>query len=379
MITKPLYLSTISDIHLGARRNQSGFIIDNLNKYITCDEHLSKIDMLVFVGDIFDGLLSLPDEDVGLIDKWISNTLKLCYKYKILVRILEGTPSHDRNQSQRFEIINEILFSNNEESLDLKYVKTLSIEHIDRFGIDVLYVPDEWNHTTEETLIEVKNLLSTKGLTSVDFAFMHGCFDFQMPAVVKPSIKHISNEYLSIVKYLIFVGHIHQYSQNDRIFSQGSFDRLAHGEMEAKGFLSAIVNPDASYEVEFIENITARKFITISCTSDEIDDNLKKIEKVVKKLPNQSFVRIEADYKNVILADMDVLARKWPLLIWSSLAKNKDIKEEVNLLSQESIYTPIKIDKTNLSEIVLSRISNLNLSSEVFEKCKLHLKDMEKI
>ena len=58
--------------------------------------------------------------------------------YNIILRILEGTPSHDWKQSKLFIHLNDLT----KAGTDVKYIDSLSIEYIDKFGINVLY-PDE--------------------------------------------------------------------------------------------------------------------------------------------------------------------------------------------------------------------------------------------
>ena len=319
----------------------------------------------------------MPSEDAGLIDIWISKFLRLCNRYNIIVRVLEGTPSHDRQQSDRFRIINDIHYANdNKTAVDLLYIKTLSIEHIDKYNIDVLYVPDEWNHETSDTLIEVKELLASKNIKQVDYAVMHGGFDYQMGSVIKNNIKHDSKEYLDLVKGLIFIGHIHQHSNCDRIYAGGSFDRLAHGEEETKGFLTATVNKDYSHEIVFVENTTARKFITVKCPYEDAELNLKRIDKHVKKLPSESFVRIETNKANAIVNNIDTLKRKWPFFHWSVLAKDKDIKDDTDIFSEDIIYTPMVIDKETIIPLVIDRISKLNINPDILDRSSMHLKEL---
>jgi len=135
----------------------------------------------------------------------------------ICLRVLEGTPSHDRRQSRQFKIVKALLGI----EMDLKYVDTLSIEHNEKFDCTFLYLPDEWRGCNEQTKEEVKRLLVQHNLESVDFAFMHGSFPHQLP-----NIKHIPVHdpefYLSIVNKYIFIGHIHVMSQYERILAQGS-------------------------------------------------------------------------------------------------------------------------------------------------------------
>ncbi len=373
---KPLRVSVVSDVHLGNKRNDTKFIISNLDKHFSCDEHLSTIDMVVIAGDFYDDLLSYPSIEGGLIDLWISKFLKKCHRYNILVRILEGTPSHDRQQSERFNIISKVHAEVSHCCPDLLYVKSLSIEHIDRFDIDVLYVPDEWSHDTNDTLDEVKSLLKSKNLTQVDIAIMHGLFEYQMGNVIKDNVKHNSKEYLAIVKGLIFIGHIHKRTNLDRIYAQGSFDRLAFGEEEEKGFLTAIINQDYSYEIKFIVNYSARVFMTIKCTSDDIEFNLKKIDKSVKNLRSESFIRVEAKYNNPIVNSSDTLKKRWPCLHWSFLPKETTDVDSTVVFSQDAIYEPIVINKETLLPLVMNRINKFSTDSDILNRCNLHLKDL---
>jgi hypothetical protein len=185
LVLNELRIASVSDIHLLHRNNKTPFIVSNLDKYLTNDEMLSKVDLLLFAGDVFDGPVAFSSEDIGVINIWIAKMLHKCKRHNVCVRVLEGTPSHDMNQSKIFTNINEILFKKESDRVDLKYVKTLSIEYIERFGINVLYVPDEWNHDTHDTLLEVKDLLKKNSLSQVDFAVMHGQFEYQLADVVK--------------------------------------------------------------------------------------------------------------------------------------------------------------------------------------------------
>lgn len=376
---KTLRILSISDIHLGHNKTKTDFIVANLNKIFSNDKVLSQVDMVVFVGDVFDRLLSLPAEDTAYIDMWIAKFLRLCRKYNILVRVLEGTPSHDRQQSERFTILNDIHEKHSGVHLDLKHVKDLSIERIDKFGVDVLYVPDEWTPTTEETLAQVKMLMIEKNLDKVDFAFMHGQFAYQLPAHIKNMPRHSEAEYLAIVKYLIFVGHIHTHSTYERIVSQGSTDRLAHGEEGPKGYVKAIVEPSGDYVMTFIENKGAKRYVTVVCPYESVEDNIRKIDAEVKDLSPESFVRIRAEYGSAILTNLDVLKARWPLLIWSTLADKEDKEESKALLDDDIVYTPINIDKDNLAGLLLDRVRKHITDPKVWIICEATLKEMERV
>lgn len=378
MVSDQLRIVSVSDIHLLHKNNKTQFIISNLNKYLCNDELLSKTDLLIFAGDVFDGPVSFSNEDIGLINIWIAKLLHKCKRYNVCVRVLEGTPSHDMGQTKIFTNINQFLFKG-EPGADLQYVKTLSVEYIERFGINILYVPDEWNHDNHDTYIEVKQILKTKGLDQVDFAVMHGQFEYQLADVVKKHVKHDSALYLEMVKHLIFIGHIHKYSSMDRIYSHGSFDRLAHNEEEAKGFIYATVFKDGNYTCEFIENKTARIYKTVKCHSEDIEVNMKRIEKVAIKLPDESFIRIVADQTNPIMSASETLKQRWVNLNWSfTKAKENDKRDIAVAYHEEEKYTPIIINKDSIRNLIYPRISALALPETVMARCLSYISEMER-
>lgn len=369
----------MSDIHLLHRNNKTEYIIKNLDDYLCTDDILGKTDILFIAGDLFDGPCAFSSEDVGLINIWVGKLLQKCKRFGICLRVLEGTPSHDMKQSKVFVDLNRLLFTEN-NGVDLKYVKTLSIEHIERFNIHVLYVPDEWNHDTFDTLVEVKDLLKSSGLSKVDFAVMHGQFEYQLADVVKAHVKHDSQEYLSIVKHLIFIGHIHKHSSMDRIFSHGSFDRLAHNEEEPKGFIYAVINKDGSYDCQFIENKNARVYKSVKCVSDDIEVNMKKLDKVASRIPTDSFIRVVCAKDNAILSAQDELKKRWPHLNWSfSKEKEKDKTDITATYTQQKKYEPIIINKDSIRNLLVPRLIGMQIPANVMARCSAHITEMEKL
>ena len=351
----------ISDIHFGHSKNKAINIVNNFKNVLRDDAITNELDIIFIAGDVYDTLLTLPSEDAAEVDMLISYLINICACYNISLRILEGTPSHDWKQSKRFIDIAYIMKS----PIDIKYIKELSIEYIERFDIHVLYVPDEWSSSTEKTLNEVYDLLKAKGLEKVDYAIMHGIFPFQLPEHVKVH-KHDSEAYLKLVRELIFIGHIHTYSTYDRIIAQGSFDRISHGEEEPKGFILATITND-DRRIQFIENKNAKIFKTIDCTYLNIVDTINKIDNIltILKIPTGSFIRVLADTDNPILANMDMLIRKYPTLMWSKLAK--DNKEEIELFEDKynDDYIPITITNENIKQLLLDRISFTEINSNV--------------
>lgn len=356
-----LRLAVISDIHLGHKRNPAAAIIQNLMAAFPDNAETARLDIIFLAGDVFDNLLTLPHDDVVEIDLWVSYFLRLCKKHDIMLRVLEGTPGHDWQQSQRFEVINQA----GRIGADLKYVKDLSIEYIERYGITVLYVPDEWG-APDKTLSQVHDLLRAKGLDKVDFAIMHGQFEYQLPPQVKAP-KHDSRSYLELVRHLIFIGHVHTHTRYERIIAQGSFDRLAHGEEGPKGHVRALVRANGEADVVFHETVGAKKFITVDVGDASLEETLERVDYRLKDLPPNSFVRVRGDYMNPIFTNMDTLIRKYPLITWSSDAeapKEKDVEE---LGEEDALFQPISITADNITRLLMERISASGASSEILQ------------
>ena len=214
-----LKILNVGDIHFFHDQTPTKHIIDNLNRYLVVKDILKDVDLLTIAGDVFDCQVPYDDPRVGEVERWITHLLRACAACNVVVRVVEGTPSHDRRQSDVFNRQAEAL----ELDVDVKWVSTLSIEHIDKLGIDILYVPDKWNPiSTEDTYQQVLGLLKQHGLQSVHVALMHGAFEYQLPVIVKEPA-HDSEKYQKIVKFLIFIGHVHVSMPRDRIVPSGVF------------------------------------------------------------------------------------------------------------------------------------------------------------
>jgi len=368
-VKNELNIASVSDIHLGHRRNPTRRIIGNLFTALPDDEVTAALDLLLIPGDVFDNLKSLPDTDVVDIDYWIYQTLRLAKKHNIVVVVLEGTPGHDWKQSRRFVEINE----NAGIGADLRYIETLSIEYIEQYGISVLCVPDEWD-TPENTLSQVHDLLRAKGLSQVDFAIMHGQFPHQLPEHIKAP-KHDPEAYMALVKYVIFIGHVHTFSVyrslvnpgGSFIVAQGSFDRLTHGEEGPKGHVRAKVRAVGDIDLQFIENENAMKFVTVTCNSMSLEETLATITAQVKDLPDGSFVRVKADWDNPILTNMEELIRRFPLANWTKLSTEAVVEEEQKVMEEDTPFVPIVLTRDNLPGLLMERIARSGASGSVID------------
>jgi len=360
MIPDTIKYVVISDIHLGHKRNKTTDIITALYRFFEPYASRDDIDIVFLAGDVFDGLLDLSDECVFEICQWIKWLIRYCDRCNIRLRVLEGTPRHDRQQSRLFETIKSIDHICN--GVDLVYVKTLSIEYMPGLGIHVLYVPDEWNASTDKTLDQVKDLMQSIGVDKVDISIMHGMFAYQIPSNVKTVPIHSEIEYLSLTKYFIHIGHVHIFSVYERIIANGSFDRLCHGEEEPKGGVEVCIKKDGTGQYWFIENTLAKKFVTLTVTAKEIEAIIKYIERRVKNLPPDSYVRIKAKKDHPVFLGFDQIKTYFPMLNLTKSSLDDVDDDEYQLMTDvmavETPFIPITITKDNLLDLLFDEIRN---------------------
>ena len=269
-----------SDDHLGHVKTPTSHIANSFIKHVLCQ--LNKdADALFIAGDLFDRLLDLNSKEAQIIIKFINYLLEYCYVNNILLRVLEGTPSHDWQQSQTLVELNEI---RGDRKCDLKYHKVLDIEYIDRINKYVLYIPDEWTNSHSDMERQIKEKLNAYNITKVDIAILHGQFAYQFAGRPYHGFHYREEYFLNLVSGFIHVGHYHVYNPMDRILPNGSLERLAHGEEDPKGYI--VVNDDT---YTFIENTDAWIYKTLNITAAT---TLERLDKQIAKYPHGSYIRL---------------------------------------------------------------------------------------
>lgn len=347
MMNSRLRIAELSDVHLGHHKTPAHHIISNLNRAFPDNDTTGQLDIIWIAGDLFDRMLNLPSDSVSAITNWASKFLMMCKRRDILVRVLEGTPSHDWKQAKLLIDINE----GSNINADLKYFTELSIEYIDKFGINVLYVPDEWRTKNEQTWDEVQLLLQKHNLDKVDFSIMHGCFNYQVPVNLRDMFEtHEEANYLSITRYLVFIGHIHQYSQYDRILSAGSFDRLTHGEEGDKGHIRAVVEPNGIYKAEFIVNEGAMVYKSLDYTKINLDDVYRQLDNLLPHLPKNSHIRVIADPEDAVFKAGGEIKSRYPNIHLSFKSNKRVIKVEPIVTTQ--IIRPLNLTKETIYKLM---------------------------
>ena len=362
-MTNKLRIASFSDIHLGANRTTTPEILAGLYDAFNKNQLFENIDVLIIAGDLFDRLLEVNNEHLTSIIVWMSYVIQQCERKDITLLVLAGTKSHDRDQNELWVSTARAMRS----SCKLHYANTLSIEYFKDWDMNVLFVPDNLNPDSSVTWAELEELMEAKGLKKVDFAVMHGQFQHQLPEFIseKSPATHKNSNYLNIVEHYIFVGHIHTHSVYDRILAQGSFDRMAHGEEEPKGFLMAEINLRGNVSDDwftFIPNPRAKKYITINCMGLELDQALVKIAQEIEILSDGEYARIEAEKTSPIFSNMEEVMKMAPLVKWSTLKRDLEQEAQEKVIDAQpelQEWKPIRVDKTNIVEVVQAELASL--------------------
>lgn len=360
----------LSDIHLGHNINKTENIIQNLNKFfLEYRKELKDLNIIFIAGDTFDRLLMSSGKEYISSLRWLVILLTYCKDNNISLRILEGTPSHDWRQIKTLTSIIEEL----KLEVDYKYIDTLYIEHMNKYNLNILYIPDEYKPTALQTYKEVLKLLKKHKLEQVDIGIFHGQFNYQLPIILPSS--HSEEDYLKIVKYYINIGHIHTHSVRDRILAQGSFDRLVHGEEEDKGgVLVEIDTKSNNISYKFLVNKYAMIFKTYKFSNESIDKIIKILDKDIKKLPVNSNIRLYSDSEVFINKNMDTLRKRYPML--NIKFEKKKESNKFSLIEEEIVIDSFSITKDNIKELLTTELNKYNLNKEQIDIFNNTLQDV---
>ena len=351
---KPVKIAAFYDVHLGHHRTTSDRIIDAFDPILKDEAEFSTWDILVFPGDLFDRSLQLTNPYLGKIFLFFARLLERCEKYGITILILEGTPGHDWKQSQVFKYIYDAINQHKKLNVDVHYVDTLTIEYLPKYDITFLYVPDEWHPDVEQTYQDAITQLETRGLKQVDFFLFNGAFNYQKDANLNPKA-HLEDRWCDLVKYYIFAGHVHFRSQYKNILVGGSFDRLAHGEEQPKGWVTCEIKKTGEHEIIFHDNKLATIYKTIDIRGKTIEEILPLIDQEAKDLPLHSNVRLFTYNRDIINDSMKTIRLKYPLVHFTIKIDQKEKKANTLKIIQHKFET-IDLNPENIQRMVAERL-----------------------
>lgn len=350
--TTSFKILSFSDVHLFHDRVPTSVIIPRLQNRVTAAiTEEGKIDYLIIAGDLFDRA-RLPNEDpvqdAVMFMFWL---MGVCKSFNIKLRVMEGTPSHDRGQPVLFKTLFDAYRF--EESLDFKYVPVLSyIEEED--GLTWVYVPDEIHHDCSKVYDDVHKLIRDRGQTQVDVIVTHGLYDIHVGNIPTKNY-HIADQYCALARHLVINGHIHTSSiYQDKMLTNGSFDRLRHGEEEQKGLWVIQVLPEKNV-FKFYVNEEAEVFDTVSLIGVDYEDALAAMRKKAQGMSggNLCIVVDEALREKGLLRTLSDL---FPNINWSKKdQKIADLKD--NVFEESTEIEKMVINRGNIAELINARLS----------------------
>lgn len=295
---KPCKFIEISDIHDGNNRTDPVYGLLSKQKYVF--PYVEKSNIVFVNGDFFDRSLGFIEGSVKYIMSGIYQFLDACAANDVTVRIVQGTFTHDRTQLHIFETYQE----NRKFTNDFRVIRSVTLEYIEKYDMRVLYIPDDMPFPNSDAIMEVVHeQMKDLGWDYVDYAFVHGCFQHNLPTNATVPIVFDAKQF-EFVKFHVFFGHIHTASTHKNVIGNGSFERLAHGEEEPKGYVF-VENNGEKDTVTFIENKLATVFRTFDYSDDpegiQVTD---RFVRDVEALPDDRrvYVRIIHPRKDVRLA-----------------------------------------------------------------------------
>lgn len=363
--SRDLKIGSFSDIHLGHSQTPTPLIIKHLYEAFPDNAETGELDLLLMGGDLFDEALAYNSTYITEIENWMYSLARMCAKRKIVLRFLEGTSSHDRGQAVH---MGRIIAQHGLE-VDYKYITQVTVEYIESLDISMLYVPDNIAGDGDTVWAMVQKVLLEAGLDKVDYANIHGGFAYQLPKIASVQANcHQMERYLGIVSNYIFSGHIHIPSRYGRIFCNGSFDRLNHGEEEAKGHWRATIRQSGDDDLVFVENKHAAIYRSVSCEGMAPDQAREALDGMAH-LPLDSSVRVIAERGNAILSNLAQLRQDYPHIRWVGKAVDSREKAEPLLLDLRPQQAIPEITPETIVPMLMERIRGKCDDAMVVTRC----------
>lgn len=326
-ICEKFKIAEIADIHFGNGRVSPVRTYEHLQDILY--PLFEEIKLLIINGDTFDTLLNM-NSDAGLyVAKFIDDIIGLAVQYKVFIRVVRGTFSHDRHQNRFFTVKDRGTHKLNNVDL-VRVIDRITIEHFDEMNIDVLYCPDDQPHKDlNQAIIDV---IESNHLKQVDLLCSHGYYEHLLPAGI-PHIPHNTLSFDRLCKYVngfMLNGHVHKASlYKEKVVSSGSFERMDHdNDNKPVGMWLIDVKRGKNkllWNAEFIENkyaipfttFTASNYNSIESIQDAIVSYMTTLSGTGYNMSEPVYIRIHGNvdglsewikstYSNVIVTDKKV-------------------------------------------------------------------------
>ena len=345
---------TISDIHFGHPTTNTAYIVESLRKFfITYQSKISIVKLIIIPGDVFHKLLGANSYDMMLATSWLTELVMFCKKFNIILRVLEGTESHDWHQ---MKVIYNIIDNLNID-LDFKYIDKLTIEHNTTLDVDILYHPDNWKGTNDDIANSINRKLREYKIEKVDIAILHGAFKYQLPDF----LDLLDPEYfLSIVNGPIFCGHIHTHSIYKSIIVPGSFEAMNFGDGELpKGGILTTHHKDGTFDIEFLKNRNQARFKTFKVSKLTPIEIRKKLDKLVDD--KIQHIRLIVSDDSLVKSLTKEFSNMYPT-IKLKIENEKKVKVNKTIDVSKATVKTINLTNDNISKFIQNNIKDLPIT-----------------
>ena len=159
---------------------------------------------------------------------------------------------------------------------------------------------------------------------------MHGMFGYQLPLGV-PIHHHDERRYLDLVEGYIFIGHVHTPSRYKRILAQGSYDRLAHGQEEEKGFyiVETSTHGREKDRITFYVNKGAMPFRDVNITGYEFDEAITFLSTIAEGMGEAGNIKVRMRLEQQQLGLYDHMKVMYGQINWKRELITDNVEEAV--------------------------------------------------
>lgn len=352
-------ITAVGDLHFGNPKLKSEELYIKLVKYLYPE--LANTQLLLLTGDTYDQLTTVNSSANRYVLKFIQDIYSISSKTGMVIRVLHGTYSHDRDQVAIFD--NLALPNTN-----AKVICKIDCEKLECFNreLKITYIPDNlpYKHSNE-VMNYLDNVYKCLGWDKADIVLGHGSFDYALGC---------SNEHLPECTYtieqikpyvkddgLVIMGHIHRPSHRANVYYCGSFDRMVHGEEEPKGFYTFIYQN--KWVSKFCINPDAYKFITITPEGEDLDakvhDLLNKLEKAFPE--QRGYVRVLYTNSDDRVIYQRICAQTYPEVIFTGKRIGEPADSTLDLAELDiDTFTDVKPNINNLGDLVYNFLKERN-------------------
>lgn len=376
---QPMKFITISDIHIGhqevsqLRKEFDPFIEKIHSVYNECQEEDIIFGGVAITGDLFDHQISMNSVDGKFAMELINEIATITDTYNSYFIILKGTQSHDLGQLDMFEA-----FSSQFENFYI--ANTLST--IDIFGYSVLLIPEEYmkNQTEyyEEAFSDTYDICLGHGF------FRWNCFSKNEIERPMPHAAIFDQEELITVARISIFGHDHKYKEyREKIYYNGSWSRLCHGEEDEKGALLLYIDEEETRVERIINELTPiyrSIYLDKLLISYKLTVNFENSVKAIRKFKidekvdflkvkiSEDMVETESTMVSLILSAFNTQYKKLGIMIESPpfslkdgkpilLLRDSDVEETEDTQATDSKFDFLFKNDLEIDEKILKYLS----------------------